>query len=417
MFRLRSLQDVVDWGLCTGCGACVTCHDGIVSLVNFEAIGIRPLLSRSCLSCTDCFEICPGMGIAAELTTRQAKDSLVEQELGSVLEIWEGHAADPEIRYRGSSGGVLSALALYCLEQESMSFVLHTASDPQKPWLNRTVQSRTRTDLLTRAGSRYAPASPCEGLSDLKSVAGQLVFIGKPCDTAATMQLTAHRPDLHSKIGLVLSCFCAGTPSTQGTLELLKQKQVPLERVKDIRYRGNGWPGCFEVAQEVGSGSACAPYDEAWAFLTRFVPFRCRICPDGFGRVADIACGDAWEKHHSDSKNPGCSIVIVRTVRGQEILQRAIAKNYVKLTPAAVGNVFAAQKELFNRRREVFGRIVGLRLWLRPAPVFKHFSLFRSWMRLPAKRKIATIVGTVVRVGRRGLWRRRTLPYQMPDVD
>ena len=81
----------------------------------------------------------------ADLATGEHADTgASDPEVGYALEIWEGYATDPEIRRQGSSGGLLSALALYCLEKEGMAFVLHTGMDETKPWTNKTVQSRNR---------------------------------------------------------------------------------------------------------------------------------------------------------------------------------------------------------------------------------------------------------------------------------
>jgi len=370
------------------------------------------MFKRGCGSCNECLSICPGFGIDAEFATGSGGSSLAEMEFGSALEIWEGHAADPEIRYCASSGGILSALALYCLEQESMFFVLHTAGDPDRPWLNVTVQSRTRAELLGRAGSRYAPASPCEGLADIGSSEGPCVFIGKPCDTAAAMMLGKRRPEIGRRLGLVLACFCAGTPSTQGTLDLFQEMGVPPEQVKRLRYRGNGWPGGFEVVRGNGFRPDFVPYDKAWGALTHYVPLRCRLCPDGLGQIADISCGDAWEHYQLNPNDPGRSLVIVRTAKGQDILRRAIAAKYVELTRVEAGNVFAAQPQLLSRRRELMGRLLGMRLLLRPTPAFKHFSLLRSWMSLPGKKKLRTVAGSVVRGVGHGLWRRQPVSQQ-----
>src|SRR5258707_1343211 len=106
------------------------------------------------------------------------KSAEADHEFGPVLEIWEGFASDPEVRMRASSGGLLTALSLYCLEREGMASVLHTGQDPEKPWLNKTVQSRGRSDLLQRTGSRYAPASPCDGLRDIENSSEPCVFVG-----------------------------------------------------------------------------------------------------------------------------------------------------------------------------------------------------------------------------------------------
>jgi coenzyme F420 hydrogenase subunit beta len=341
-------------------------------------------------------------------TGRVSKPTEAEHEFGAALEIWEGYATDPHIRYRGSSGGVLSALALYCLEQEGMEFVLHTGMDEAKPWANKTVQSRTRSEVLARTGSRYAPASPCEGLEAIEKSPQPCVFIGKPCDTAAVAMLRRQRPELDRKLGLVLTFFCAGTPSTQGTLNLISSMGIDPRQVDSVRYRGEGWPGSFKILYEGQTKEQSLPYEGAWGNLAKYCPLRCNLCPDGLGRVADISCGDAWDSFDG-GKDVGRSIVVVRTLRGQEILRRAMLAQYLQLVPVGSSAVLAAESNLLERRRELFGRLAGMALLQIPAPRFHGFSLFHSWIRIPFSRKIRTLGGTIGRALQRGWFRRRVL--------
>jgi coenzyme F420 hydrogenase subunit beta len=414
--KIQNLKDVVDWGLCTGCGACsYSCSRGGISLVNIDDIGIRPQFSSSlCAECTKCLSICPGYTV--DVTPKMlpvAEPSEGDYAFGASLEILEGHATDPEIRFRASSGGVLTALALYCLEKESMDFVLHTGTDEEVPWMNKTVMSRTRRELLSRSGSRYAPASPCEGLMAIEESEGPCVFIGKPCDAAAVSMLREDRPKLDRNLGLVLSFFCAGTPSTEGTLDLARSLDVPQGQIRSVRYRGEGWPGLFKIITKDEGSERSLSYTRSWGKLTSYRPLRCNLCPDGLGRLADISCGDAWE-NASDSGNPGLSLVIVRTARGKRILQGAIAANYVQLRPATTSDVFTAQKNLLNRRTEIFGRLLGLKLFGIPLPRFVGFALFRDWMRLPLGRRAKTIIGTAKRVVIRRMYVRRPVLVRGP---
>lgn len=408
--RIRTLQDVVAWGLCTGCGVCASaCARGAVRMVDVEDAGLRPTFAESCGACRACLAVCPGYQVDARLAARGEPLTDPEHEFGPALELWEGWAADPEIRFRASSGGLLTALALYCLEREGMAFVLHAGMDPERPWGTRTVQSRTRAELLARAGSRYAPASPGEGLRAIEASDRPCVFIGKPCDTAGAMRLRRERPALDRNLGLVLTFFCAGTPSARGTLDLLRSLGVDPFEVESVHYRGEGWPGRFRVRHGEPRAERSCSYQESWGRLTRYRPLRCHLCPDGLGRVADLACGDAWE-HLGDNGDPGRSLVLVRTERGRAILDRARAAGYVELTRVGPEAVLASQPSLLGRRRELFGRLLALRLLLRPAPRFAGFSLYRSWRRLPAGRRARTVAGTLVRALQRGQWRRRALP-------
>ena len=157
MASIKSLKDVVDWDLCTGCGACYfACSEGAVSLINIDTLGIRPQFNLSaCAECTKCLLICPGYVVDAN--TNVASESMplrseADHAFGTALEIWEGHASDPEIRYSASSGGILTALALYCLEQEKMNFVL------QRVFLFVRFRHRRFDHISTHIHLHYLPA-------------------------------------------------------------------------------------------------------------------------------------------------------------------------------------------------------------------------------------------------------------------
>lgn len=409
--KIKTLQDVVEWGLCIGCGACsYACTKTNVSLVNILSEGIRPQfeIADACGSCTQCLSFCPGYVVDADLHRAPGNEKRPsEHEFGAALEIWEGHASDPEIRFQASSGGLLSAIAIYCLEREGMGFVLHSGADEEAPWVNRTVQSRNRAEMLSRAGSRYSPSSPCDSLASIESSDSPCVFIGKPCDTAAVSVLRWQRPALAQNLGLVMTFFCAGTPSSKGTLDLAAHLNVDREGIDSISYRGEGWPGDFRVHSAGSSVEKTLGYQQSWAYLTSYRPLRCNLCPDGLGRIADISCGDSWGKWRNDG-DPGRSLVLVRTERGREILHGAIAAHYVSLERVDSRAVMEAQPQLLQRRRELFGRLLALRLVGAPIPRFKKFSLFRSWLALPPLSQARTLLGTMRRAIRRGWWKRRS---------
>ena len=418
--RVKTLQDVVDWRLCIGCGACAYASPpGKIELVNLTNIGIRPRIQDPDYSGNECLSFCPGVGVSAPSGPADPKTA-AEKEFGAAIEIWVGYAADPEIRFRASSGGILTALALFCIERGGMGSVLHTGKDEERPWLNRTVQSQSRQQLLDRAGSRYAPSSPCDGLAQIENSDLPCVFIGKPCDVAAVASLRKTRPALDRNLGLVLTFFCAGTPSTQGSLDLVAGSSTSGHLI-DLRYRGEGWPGEFKARWEDGSEKSLS-YEQAWSRLTSYRPLRCNLCPDGLGQLADISCGDAWDEYDPQRPSPGISILLVRTPRGQRILRQAIEAGYLTLQPAGPERVLVAQKNLLGRRHELFGRLVALRLLGIPVPRYLGFSLVSAWMRLPLGRKFRTVAGTVRRALLRRWWTRgpapkRELPVRVLDQE
>ncbi len=415
MFRARHIFDIVDWGLCTGCGACAFhCPDGAVELKNYDDIGIRPVFDRSiCRECGDsCMSFCPGSSCGeGRIVPDKYKHADVNGMLaGPLLSVWQGNAADPELRRRASSGGIITAMALYCIEKENMEAVLHVGMDPERPWLNRTIISRNREELAANSGSRYQTSSVCELLRVIEESSRPCVFIGRPCDVSAVQALRKRRPALDMKLGLVLSFMCAGTPSTEGTLSLMKSLGANPSEVSSLRYRGDGWPGGFSVRDMSGNIAAFMPYLESWKYLQKYRTFRCQICPDGLGELADLTGGDAWHRYRPDNENPGLSLILVRNSNGEKLFNRAVQAGYIEAESASTADIVKAQG-LCYRKSVVFGRLAAMKMLMIPVPRFVGYRLLRLWMTIPLSEKIRSLAGTMKRAVVRGLWKRcRSIP-------
>jgi len=324
---------------------------------------------------------------------------------GLILEVWEGYAADPEIRFKGSSGGLATALALFCLEKEDMYGTLHIGADDKKPWNNMTVLSHDREDLLTRTGSRYSPASACDGLDKIEQAPRPCVFIGKPCEVVGLRKAQSLKTELDQKVGLAMGIFCAGTPSTQGTLELLQQFKVDPQKVEEIRYRGKGWPGAATVRlkrEDVPFHQMS--YMKSWGFLQRYRAYRCYLCPDGTSQFADISCGDPWHRH-IEREDPGHSLILVRTERGREIIRGAMESGYVLLERATIHTLGKSQNNLLEKRDTIWGRLIAMSALGIPRPRLKGFYLFENWCDLPLSEKIRSVLGTLRRIIQRRYYR------------
>jgi coenzyme F420 hydrogenase subunit beta len=416
MARINHVGDVADWRLCLGCGACAyICPNDKVKLVDVFHEGYRPVVDPSdCASCVDCLKVCPA--VENNHAPINARPDLIPELIpafGPVLEVWEGHASDPEIRLAGSSGGLLTALSLYCLEREGMSGVLQVGMDPADPMRNRTKLSRSRAELMENTGSRYAAASVCDGLGMVENAPAPCVVVGQPSEVTALRKAQQLRPQLAKKTGLVLSFFCAGSPARKGAVELIKSFGINPTDVEKFRYRGNGWPGMFAVTLKGQSKPVREmTYQESWGFVQAFRPFATHLCPDGSGEDADISCGDPWYREVQPGE-PGSSLVAVRTETGRQILQRAMAAGYVTLTRAEPWKMVNSQKNLIAKRGAVGGRIATLRLLGLPAPKLRGFSLFKNWWGLSFDEKLRSTLGTVRRIINRGYFRRNT-PTNIP---
>jgi coenzyme F420 hydrogenase subunit beta len=406
-----------------GCGACAAARPDVVRMIDTKAHGRRPVIAGDApfKAGRDLAKICPGRAIDAAPPAVEGARDYSHAAWGPVLEVWEGHATDPELRFRGSSGGVISALALFSIEVKNHAGAVQVRARSDQPLLNESVISRCRGDVLAASASRYAPASPCERLADLRDSGQPHVFIGKPCDVAGASRLAAEEPSLAESVALSISIFCAGTPSVAGSRELLGRLGVSDgDEVLDLSYRGRGWPGNMVVRYrkaETGEvHEAATSYAEGWGeVLQKHKQWRCQLCADHLGEHADLSIGDPWYRPIAAGE-AGQSLIVVRTERGRRALHEAMQAGVLNLEQRSLATLAASQPNLEQTRGAVFGRCLTARIAGANAPRYRGAGLHRVWWRaLSPIAKFRSIAGTLKRLLRKGLLlSERATPIEAP---
>lgn len=383
--------------LCTGCGACAALSGKVRMEVSPRGYN-RPVPAGNLTEEEDrrIAGVCPGLGIRS--TNTPDDDPL----WGRMIGLRTGHATDPALRFRAASGGALSAVLAYLVENGVVDFVLHTEADPSDPVANRTAVSSTPGQIANAAGSRYAPSSPLARIGEHLASGKRFAFVGKPCDVSALRAMARIDPRIDAQVPIMLSFFCAGVPGRRGAAEVLRRLGLKPEQVAQFRYRGNGWPGSATARLRDGSEHNMG-YDESWGgILTRHVQFRCKICPDGIGNDADIAFADAW---HTDNGKPrfdeaeGRSLILSRTRMGEDLLRAAIGAGTLQATPEARHKIEDMQPAQATRKRVLIARLAALAATLQPVPVFHGYRL----LRLARQASPATLLRNFLGTGRRTL--------------
>lgn len=407
---MKKLEDVLANRLCNGCGACAAMAPEAIEMVDTQTETRRPVIKLPLMREEEqkILSGCPG----TNATLPETENNILGAAWGPTLEIWEGYAADTEICHKGSSGGAVTALALFCIEEENYSGALHVKADTVDPILNKASLSKNRAELMVGAGSRYAPASVCDALSEVSRAAKNCVVIGKPCDIAGTNAVAKSDLKVRQNLGLTISIFCAGSPSHGGTKALLNElKPEGAENLVSLKYRGEGWPGEMEAVWETHTGqkaSAVTSYSDGWgSILQKHRQWRCHTCADHTGEFADISVGDPWQNPPETSEH-GTSLIVVRTERGRKILQAAIQAGYIKAEPNDRSVLFDAQPNLFATKGAVWGRSLMMRLLGLASPTLTTAS-FKCWLKLSTKTKAQSFLGTLKRIYQKKLYKPQEL--------
>lgn len=407
MTKIRNIQDVAERHMCCGCGMCAVAQPGDIRIVDDLKIGRRPVVrpgadTASALNC------CPGIQLEQQPDAPPGADETLWKGWGPVLELWEGYATDPDLRYRGSSGGVTSALAACGVVDDEIGGAIQIRQRSDQPLLNETVLSTSVDEVKSCVGSRYAPASPCDGLGAAIERERPVVFVGKPCDVAAIDRARPVIDGLDASVAVTVAIFCAGAPSTAGTLEMLDRMGVSDWRaVTSLRYRGHGWPGTAAVRTTEDPGERTLTYDESWGgVLERHRPWRCRLCIDHTGEFADLAVGDPWYRPIAPGEH-GSSLIVVRTERGRQFLEQAMRRGLISAERVDHSVLERSQPNLLTTRGAVWGRMVASRFVRMPVPRYINMSTRSFWWKgLSLSQKVRSFTGTVRRIVRRRLHRR-----------
>lgn len=399
----------VQRNLCTGCGACAGAFPQTIRMVDDPVNGRRPVVAPGGQAAAmQAARLCAGTGMDfAALPKAQPRKG----GFGPVLAAWEGYASDPEIRHRGSSGGAVTALALFALQRGLVRGVAHVVARSDDPRLNAAVISHDRDGILRGAGSRYAQASPAEALGAIAAGLVPVAMIGKPCDIASVAKAKAADSALAGKLPLTIAIFCAGAPNLVATDRLLDRLAVPKDAtLTDLRYRGNGWPGLMQARYRAADGvervSEGIPYATGWGqILQAERRWRCRICTDHTGAFADISVGDPWHNPPAGEEAKGRSLIIARTAQGLALIKAALAAGVLVATPQPLDVIVRAQPNLVAAQGAVWGRRLAMRAFGMAVPRDRGLPLFTTWLGLPLRAKLSSVAGTARRLWRGQIWR------------
>lgn len=392
---------------CAGCGLCAGISQGAVRMRTVspgyarpQQIGPVPARVERLIAAA-----CPGLKVAPWEPVTDGRHA--DPYWGPWLRCLTGHSPDAEIRHRGSSGGALSALAIHALETGQVARVVHVGADPQQPTRNVTLVSTTREEVLAGAGSRYAASSPLADVEELLREDAPALFIGKPCDISALRQLARHDSRVDAVFPLKLSFFCGGIPSHAGTDRILETMGLDPARIAHFRYRGEGWPGLTR-AVDVDGRTGEMLYEDSWGgHLSKEVQFRCKICPDAVGGVADIACADAWYGGESGyprfEEMDGRSLIMSRSAAGEALIDSAVTAGALNIESLPIGDVLLMQPSQARRKRRVAARTAACRVLLSPVPDMRGTALAQAARKEAAGGLLRDFLGTMRRIilGRR----------------
>ena len=364
MKKLSFIEKVDKANLCLGCGLCesICGEDNVKMTLGADGFFHPIIINPAFLKTENTIErVCPSINVVLDKPISKGAELW-----GEIINLYSGYSKDAIVRKSGSSGGMVSGIAINLLERGIVDGILHVGGDIDDFYRNTLKISYTKEDVLNCASSRYAPASVFNNIINILDENPKMVFgfIGKPCDISGMKNLLKEFPTYNERIKITIAIICAGIPSFNGTDKIIND--LGAERpVKNLVYRGDGWPGYFSFTDK-NMIHYKKTYNESWGkTLNRHLNLRCKVCPDGIGLQADIAIGDAWETkdgYPNFDEKEGNSLIIIRTLLGENILNDIVKSDHVALKSLSLDKIRIMQPYQYNRRERVTARLAALRL-------------------------------------------------------
>lgn len=368
MTPTERLYAIVEQGLCIGCGLCQSIAGSDRVSVSKTMTGyLQPVVRGELDQATvdRIYAACPGTrveGLPERLLETDTRQDNVWGPWRRIVRAWAG---DPQVRFEGSTGGVLTALGAYLLDSKRVDFILQVKTSATEPSFGDPVLSFTEADVFEAAGSRYGPAAALLDINQVLDRKQPFAFIAKPCDISALRNYARQDARVDELVKYWLTMVCGGYGTPQGTIEFYKRVGIDANEVTALRYRGRGCPGPTRV--ETTSGAQEFHYIDYWGEdeTTWTLPFRCKICPDGIGEAADIAAADTWiggSPNRVDSvDDPGVNALIARTRAGEELIAAAAADGALTLDYDTVPDTLSVyQPHQVNKKYAAWARHQGL---------------------------------------------------------
>ena len=269
-------------------------------------------------------------------------------DFGDIHSILYAHSSDENIRFKASSGGFIKSFLVYLLESEIVDLVIVTRTgDSHNPLIPETIITNSIEDILsTRTNSVYAVNNPLHILNRIDSIK-KYAFVGLPCHVRNLKAM--QRNGKYRNITMVISLFCNHTPNMEFTRGILEKLNVQEVDVKQIEYRGNGWPGGFTAYLKNGQKKFISS-KKYWSNDLNNGPEMCKYCSE-IGVDADVCVGDPWNLDLEILDKKGLSLVICRNSRTHELIRSAAELDYIKIKDCIEKELIQSQGEYIEEKR------------------------------------------------------------------
>ena len=336
-FQWKELYDeVITSGLCTGCAGCViACPHDVIGYKHApgaytpfhleEELGLSDC-GHGQKGCTSCTRACPRFRdweteADNHLFARPRND---DEMSGIYKDVLLTRASDNTVHQLGQDGGLVSAILIWCLENDVIDGALTShleasESEDITNWKAVPALATDRESVLAGAGSRYTYSANTLAIKEAREKKLEsLALVGMSCQTSIGPVMWHRRVGKAGKpIKLNIGLLCSKS-FDDSIFEDLFWAKYGLAKEDMVKMNIKG---VFQIWMRNGDYHEINLKEcHAW---TRE---GCNHCPDFAAEHADISTGGIGE-------NNDWTLTIVRTELGRQIIMKMLEEGVIEGKP------------------------------------------------------------------------------------
>ncbi len=346
----QMMNEVVEYGSCCECGACVlVCPHNVIDYLGgkpkqvakasaaFDHCGIS-----EGIGCDVCAQVCPRLG--------EREHHLAERVFGPLDQVYRGmfgpyrrvvaaRMTDASVRARCEDGGVVTGLLAWLRRRDEIDGAIVSTIDPAAPCVPVPRAVTTEAEILASASSWY---TYCPNTLALEQAAKQdltrVAFVGVPCQVTPVRKMQLADPALldngrkkekhierqtkflkgfGERVALTIGLLCSEVFTFDGLMRDLIEGRLGIDLADITKFNVKG-----KVLIDTRDGQRVEiPLKQAQQYARP----ECHHCGDFSAELADLSCGGVGATDWT--------IVVLRTPRGEALFDGAAADGVFEVRP------------------------------------------------------------------------------------
>jgi len=315
---------VIEPGKCVGCAACVSiCPVDVFDYADEQPVSAR---AEACVNCVLCAEVCPVLRPPDNDMTDfiELQEPSIDEGYGPYAYGVYSRSTDAEIQERSQDGGIVSAIILHQMEKGLLKGAILGDVYADNRQVGRHKLARNRDDVLACAASRYTYSPNTLAMQQaMQEDVGPIAVVGVPCqiDGVRLQQNSSIRLQVsqwyRKNITLTFGLFCSESFTNESIKKLGEIIDEDPATIQNINIKGKV---LIRLDNKEVKEVSLKKYRE-------FARPACLYCHDYGAENADIGAGgiglDGW------------TYTLIRTKRGHEAFQAALADGWLETRPLA----------------------------------------------------------------------------------